>query len=1154
MNKLQAIVSSAMAVATAFATAAAVNNDVSPTLSPVRSSSLSSGLWIKIHIDEEGIYQLSHERLRELGFSNPKNVHVYGYGAAQLMDHNTDTAPDDLPEVSSIHVGDKLLCYLESTDVFTYSVPENTLSPFIQRKRNTYSSGATYFLSDTSPLAPAGISSISAPALSQPTAEVRTTHQSITYLEEDLTLPAEGGNSFLGLNLIGADPTVYSINITKPASTAASVDYRGGIHSTTSNNYLTLTFSDPSIASSITYNPGQTASKAGTYDAFRVFSKVAAVSLPSTDDATYTFQASFPGNIKRYISFAAIDSWAFRYERQNDLTGDSSRQMIFFDVREDEHFSLSGIEPETMVWNVDNIHRVVSHELNGTIGAFGRTSDAIRLIAFNPIATFPEPHVVKAPVPAQNLHAMQTPDMVIVTTPLFADCAKELAEIHISRQGLDVAVIMQEDIFNEFSSGNNHPMAVRRFLKLLDDRTPGKLKFLLLYGSGTNFNHTRLTNDGSNLITAQNEDLGSGGAGSGPDSYGNYDVTRAFCCDAYFGKLGPLAENTNAFANPFFKIMSQPMTIAVGRLPFESITEAVNYNIKAADYLDNPPTVAAPNRALFMSGYATRKEDMHMADTESMLKLAAEAYGPRLTSIRAAQNMYGTTGTDLYGTVSSDISRINSLITQARQLGVGFMTYFGHGSNKQLGEFWNTETERGISHPGLYPVAFFGTCHFVSFDVQKLNLSAAMLFKSNGGPIVMVGAGRQVYQNRNTAFGQQFTKDLYAAADGTMLGNIYLDSHNAMLLANNKPMMCNTMCYNFFGDPALPLYTASRTISVDAVNGNNAAAATLFPASSNTLSGTINDYNGNVDDSFNGIIKIAVYDHPFIAVNTAPNSSSPTVSTIAEIEMDHEQLTELTGEVRNGRFSVTGFIPNSIRPGESNRITMYAYTSDNKIRAAGSLTGATMTDTPGETGDYPAPAITVFHINSPEYDGSAIHDKSVRIHATISAPAGLRTSSQFGNCLRLTHNGNVTGTPQYMINSTSPGEYTLVMDLENLPNGNHELTLTVTDNLQQQTDANLSFRIETRPESELHIDEESTEEIRFSIVHELESDAEAVVIIENHSGIPVARITSEGNTAVWNLTDNNGSRTVPAGHYAAYVKIHGISGNTSSAKIHISVP
>ena len=114
-------------------------------------------------------------------------------------------------------------------------------------------------------------------------------------------------------------------------------------------------------------------------------------------------------------------------------------------------------------------------------------------------------------------------------------------------------------------------------------------------------------------------------------------MTRAFCCDAYFGKLGPLAENANAFANPFFKIMSQPMTIAVGRLPFESITEAVNYNIKAADYLDNPPTVAAPNRALFMSGYATRKEDMHMADTESMLKLAAEAYGPRLTSIRAAQ-------------------------------------------------------------------------------------------------------------------------------------------------------------------------------------------------------------------------------------------------------------------------------------------------------------------------------------------------------------------------------------------------------------------------------------------------------------------------------------------------------------------------------------
>ena len=111
---------------------------------------------------------------------------------------------------------------------------------------------------------------------------------------------------------------MYSINITKPASTAASVDYRGGIHSTTSNNYLS-----PDILRSVHsvldhIQPGPDSVKAGTYDAFRVFSKVAAVSLPSTDDATYTFQASFPGNIKRYISFAAIDSWAFRYERQND--------------------------------------------------------------------------------------------------------------------------------------------------------------------------------------------------------------------------------------------------------------------------------------------------------------------------------------------------------------------------------------------------------------------------------------------------------------------------------------------------------------------------------------------------------------------------------------------------------------------------------------------------------------------------------------------------------------------------------------------------------------------------------------------------------------------------------------------------------------------
>ena len=44
------------------------------------ASRLASGKWVKIGISESGIYEIPHEKLRELGFSTPGNVAVFGHG------------------------------------------------------------------------------------------------------------------------------------------------------------------------------------------------------------------------------------------------------------------------------------------------------------------------------------------------------------------------------------------------------------------------------------------------------------------------------------------------------------------------------------------------------------------------------------------------------------------------------------------------------------------------------------------------------------------------------------------------------------------------------------------------------------------------------------------------------------------------------------------------------------------------------------------------------------------------------------------------------------------------------------------------------------------------------------------------------------------
>ena len=77
-------------------------------------SILSSGKTVKIRVQEEGLYSFSYNELRDMGFSNPKNVHLRGYGGEMLNeDFNEDNKyVDDLVDQPIVDLGDKIAFYL----------------------------------------------------------------------------------------------------------------------------------------------------------------------------------------------------------------------------------------------------------------------------------------------------------------------------------------------------------------------------------------------------------------------------------------------------------------------------------------------------------------------------------------------------------------------------------------------------------------------------------------------------------------------------------------------------------------------------------------------------------------------------------------------------------------------------------------------------------------------------------------------------------------------------------------------------------------------------------------------------------------------------------------------------------------------------------
>ena len=71
-------------------------------------SKLANGKWVKIRVKENGIYELSYDELREMGFANPEKVGIYGRGGRQLSEKFANHI-DNLPPVGILHKNDKIL-------------------------------------------------------------------------------------------------------------------------------------------------------------------------------------------------------------------------------------------------------------------------------------------------------------------------------------------------------------------------------------------------------------------------------------------------------------------------------------------------------------------------------------------------------------------------------------------------------------------------------------------------------------------------------------------------------------------------------------------------------------------------------------------------------------------------------------------------------------------------------------------------------------------------------------------------------------------------------------------------------------------------------------------------------------------------------------
>ena len=124
------------------------------SLCAAQTSVLQSGPWYKVAIEKRGVYKISYDQFKAMGFdlaSDPRKIRIYGQGGGMLPQRNSDPRPIDLTE-NSIFVsgeadgvfdkGDYILFFAEGPDKVHYDIARDIFN----YESNLYSDKNFYFV------------------------------------------------------------------------------------------------------------------------------------------------------------------------------------------------------------------------------------------------------------------------------------------------------------------------------------------------------------------------------------------------------------------------------------------------------------------------------------------------------------------------------------------------------------------------------------------------------------------------------------------------------------------------------------------------------------------------------------------------------------------------------------------------------------------------------------------------------------------------------------------------------------------------------------------------------------------------------------------------------------------------------------------------
>lgn len=1106
------------------------------------TSLLSSGKWIKIKVSTTGIQEITFERLRELGFADPAKVAVYGYSGVDLSDYQFSTAkPDDLPAVPVANYGEKLVFYGVATEVPEEYAWSTSSRYKVTLRRNLNNDCSYYFLTDAYPR----LEVVSSDAQALDNLPIVETAHGLVWKNFCERHPESIGGYLFGKNIAEEGKAIYSIHL--PG------------YDDSSNDVPSFSFGVAlkAMAGTVEF---QAAGKSG------IISRRVTVQGYGNDPShlAYRYRATTchfddlakqEGDIYNVtidasksqapLTEASVDYYAFAYPRNLDASLLPQQCLSFISLQAGQPVKLINSTATTKVWDVSDINSPKEMMIKdfGDVGSCGFISDrdvtltnvvtGMRAILFDPARELAQVEIV-GEVASQNYHGMDVPDMIVVSSDNVYEQALELAELHKEKTGVEVAVVPFREICNEFASGLAHPMALRRFVKMLYDRNPEKLQALLIFGRAFNDNTGLTAIESAEEFAAtyipmlQCDDCSICG-----------EMPKAYSTDAIYGML------SDSFVYDYVvekgHLLRSPLDIKVGRIPAIDASEASAYLEKARLYIDGLVDVPAYNRAIMTADMGD--ENLHFAQAKSMRELMAEVAPSTMVDMHM-QAVYDPNG--------KSNENMRRRLTQQLQRGVSTWFFLGHSltcTEIGSGRLWSNlyDKELKIANP---PFVVYGTCQTLVMDTPGPSIQVDMLLNPTGGMIAGVGSTRPVYAQYNVYVTDIMARGYYTQPVGATFGDVYKDGRNLYIndpdaissgLLNHYGVAVNMMCYNFAGDPMLPMRVPEDNVVVTAFDGKEIDGAMLSvnPLEKYKIEGIVVDDSGEIDTEFSGEVLITIYDGSH-TVNSAHNAdaSNPALS----VDLDEDILQEVKIAVENGRFcgDIAFAIP-TYQGNTTNRVTLYAVSADKKHSATGRFSDLKVSQSVPAGVEQSSPVISSMYAADETMASNETLPGDFMLYATVDAGETplLGNSDRLGGSVSLSLDDSrkfvgVDGCMQVALDGT----VTIAYPVTGLADGPHTLTLKVVNIAGLSAEKTINVSVVNVAEAQTVVNElfaRSGAEI--DVEHRFADAPIGRLVITDVTGGVVFSKESVSFPFVWDLTDNQGFDVVD-GVYSAKVYFH----------------